>query len=328
MSRGKPQQRARVGKAKPSAKKPWWRKPMVWLGGAATTITTGVLSSLLVNLLSAQSQQVIAQPSWTPSTPASMHSNIFRSSPRRIASPSPPPFTGDPLTVVSEDPINLDDAGVWVFPRKVVFTPNQLKILNTYPPGMATPPFMNLLFSLGAYQAHPDTQLVLQNNRAQEIRVLNMNVVKSCQAPLTGTLIFSPNGGADPTIQLGFNLDSADTEAETVDAADNFTVQKPDYFAGHTVTIQPGAQQVFNIKTVTSKQSCSFRFLFSLLVGSRKAYQLIGDGSQPFRISALIGTGPAVVHFADYSMVYAGGLASPAGNNDRFVPVNPKTYKY
>jgi hypothetical protein len=302
---------------------------MVWLGGAATTIATGVLTSLLVSLLSTQTHQVIAQPSLTPTEPTSMHSNIARSNPRRIASPSPPPPTGNPLSVVSEDPIDLDDAGVWVFPRKVIFTPDQLKTLNTYPPGMATQPVMNLLFSLGAYQTHPDTQLVLQNNRTQEIRILNMNIVKSCQAPLAGTLIFSPNSGADPIIQLGFNLDSTDTEAETVDASDNFNVQKPDYFTEHTVTIQPGAQQVFNIQTATSKQSCSFRFLLSLLIGSRKAYQLIGDGSQPFRISALIKTGPdEIAHFADYSMLYTGGVASPVGENDRFVPADPKKYKY
>lgn len=326
MSSGKAQQRkrARAGVARQSAKKPFWRKPVVWLGGAATTVATGVVTSLLVNVLGAQTQQAVAQPSSSPTAPTSTPSHVFQASPRRTTSPSPSPSSGPPLTVVSEDPINLDDAGVWVFPGKVLLTPSELKTLNASLGGMVGPSSMNLLFSLGAYQAYPDTQLVVQNNRAQEIRVLNINVVKSCQAPLTGTLIYSPNAGGDPSIQLGFDLDSADTEAET---GEDGSAQKPDYFAGHTVSIQPGAQQVFSIITATSKQSCSFRFLFSLLVGSQKAYQLIGDGSQPFRISALIETkynGPV---FSAYKMMYAGGVASPPNDHDRFVRVDPKTYK-
>ena len=149
-----------------------------------------------------------------------------------------------------------------------------------------------------------------------------MNVVKSCQAPLTGTLIYAPNGGADPSIKLGFNLDSTDTEAET---AGEWTVQKPDYFAGHTVSIQSGAQEVFDIKTVTSKYSCSFRFLLTLLVGSKKTYQLIGDGSQPFRISAILSTNYKT-KFSAYDAIYAGGLGRPVNHLD-FARVNPKTYQ-
>jgi hypothetical protein len=237
MSKGKPQQRkrARSGAIKQSAKKPLWRKPVVWLGGAATTVATGVLTSLLVNVLSAQSQQVIAQPSSAPAAPTSMQSHVPRTNPRRITSPSASRSSGPPLTVVSEDPINPEDnGGEWVFPGKVVLTQSELKTLNTSVSGMPIvgPSYMNLLFSLGAYQVHPDTQLVVQNNQAQAIRILNINVVKSCQAPLTGTLIYSPSGGADPSIELGFNLDSVDTEAETASAAQQLSLSERQPFAG------------------------------------------------------------------------------------------------
>jgi hypothetical protein len=304
----------------------FWHNRKIWLAGAIGTVVTGVVTGILVNV----SDNVLAvhniagPPAPTPpslveaSASSTVSNHGFRTS--RSAS------TGPPLTVVSEDPINLDHAGVWVFPGKVVFASSELKTLNTYPPGIATPPFMNLLFSLGAYQAQPDTQLVVQNNQAQEIRVLDMSVVKSCQAPLTGTLIYSPDAGADPSIQLGFDLDSADTEAETGVTGIEAIARKPDYFAGHTVSIQPRAQQVFDIVTVTSKHSCSFRFMLTLLVGSKKTYQLIGDGSQPFRISAIVGTRDSGTTFSAYGVIYAGGVASPTGD-DRFGRVNPKTYK-
>jgi hypothetical protein len=314
MSKGKPQQRkrAQAGAAKQPVKKPLWRKPVVWLGGAATTVITGVLTGLLVNLLGTQTQQVIASPSSVLTAPTSIRSHTSQASPRQITSPSPSPSSGGPLSVVSEDPINLDNAGVWVFPQKMVLTPSQLKTLNTpmdiNHPAANIYTFMNLLFSLGGYQTSTDTQLVVQNNQAQEVRVLDMNVVKSCQAPLTGTLVYSPNAGGDPTIQVGFDLDSASTEAETWDT---WAVRKPGYFAGHTVSIQPGAQQVFNIRTATSKHSCSFRFLLTLLVGSKKTYQLIGNGSQPFRISALVETNGNGPDYSAYGVMYAGGVASP-----------------
>ena len=67
--------------------------------------------------------------------------------------------------------------------------------------------------------------------------------------------------------------------------------------------------------------------LLTLLVGSQKTYQLIGDGSQPFRTSALIETKSYDPVFSAYNVIYAGGVASPPGDNDRFVRVNPKTYK-
>lgn len=313
-----------AGPGKP--KTTFWHNRKVWLAGAVGTAVTGVVTGVLVNVSDnvLAAHNIAAPPALASPPMAAVPSPVSTNGSRASHSAS----TGPPLTVVSEDPINLDGAGVWVFPGKVVFTPSELKTLNTYPPGMASPPFMDLLFSLGAYQENPDTQLVVQNNQAQEIRVLDMNVVKSCQAPLTGTLIYSPDAGADPSIQVGFNLDSADTEAETLGtgtAATSF-IGMPEYFAGHTVSIQPGAQQVFDIATRTSKYSCSFRFLLTLLVGSKKIYQSIGDGGQPFRVSAVPMTGNYGPIFSDYGVVYAGGVASPTGN-DLFVRVNPKAYK-
>lgn len=305
-----------------------WHNRKAWLAGALGTVVTGVVTGVAINISNnvLAAHNIAASPVQALPTLAKTTSPVSSHGPR----PSRSAVIGPPLTVVSEDPINLDSAGVWAFPGKVVFTASELKTLNTYPPGMATPSFMSLLFSMGAYEERPDTQLVLQNNQAEEIRVLNMNVVKSCHAPLTGTLIYSPDAGADPSIQVGFNLDSTDTEAETLGTGTLATsfIGKPDYFEGRTVSIQPGAQQVFNIVTRTSKHSCSFRFLLTLLVGSKKTYQLIGDGNQPFRVTAVVRTKDYRPIFSAYDVIYAGGVASPASprGDDRFVRVNPKTF--
>jgi hypothetical protein len=331
----RPRNRARPPAKNEQHKKPLWRKPITWCGTAGTAIVTSVAASLISNHLGTQNTSATAASpashapvspgsfTATSTTPTPVYSNTNRKSTHSSikTSPSPSPIATNPMTVVSEDPIGLDEAGEWVFPGKVTLTSAQLRILNT-DPGMTPPAFMNLLFSLGAYEVYPDTQLVVQNNNPEEIRILNANVVKSCQPPLTGTLIYSPDAGADPTVQLGFDLDSLDTEAKTSDIAG---VHQPDYFDQHTVTIKPGAQQVFNIKAVTARQACSFRFLFTLLIGSRKTSQLIGDGSQPFRESASIIT-RSIHPFTHYAAMYAGGVASPPGNQDKFVSVDPQEF--
>ena len=57
----------------------------------------------------------------------------------------------------------------------------------------------------------------------------------------------------------------------------------------------------------------------------KKVYELIGDGRQPFRISAAADTRTRDF-LSRYSVVYAGGPSSPA-RNGAFVRVNPKTYE-
>jgi hypothetical protein len=145
-----------------------------------------------------------------------------------------------------------------------------------------------------------------------------MNVVKNCGPPLTGTLLFSPNAGGDADIRLGFNLDSDNTEAYAATGWDA-TAWKPDYFANFTVSINPGSQQVFNLRTWVSKFSCEFRFKMTVLDGEKKVTELVDDQGQPFRVSA------GLPSLSRYSVLYVGGVESPAGN-DSYVRVNPKTF--
>jgi hypothetical protein len=168
-------------------------------------------------------------------------------------------------------------------------------------------------------------QLVVQNNRNYLVRLLDMNVLKACQRPLTGTLFFSPDAGADASVRLGFNLNSSDTDAEAAKGWD-LSNWVPHYFANDTVSIQPGAQQVFDVRAVVSNESCIFRIQATVLDGGKTVYQTIGDGNQPFRITSTASPlDNAALKFSDYQVIYAGGIASP-NLKEEFVRVNPKTY--
>lgn len=125
---------------------------------------------------------------------------------------------------------------------------------------------------------------------------------------------------------LGFNLNSNDTSAEI---AKGFYpgVWKPDYFAYDTVSIGPGAQQVFDVRAVVADSACTFTIQANILDGDRQVYQTISDDGQPFRVTSSAGsTQGGTETYSDYQVMYTGGVASPY-KDGRFVRVNPKTYK-
>jgi hypothetical protein len=232
--------------------------------------------------------------------------------------------TKPPLTIVSEDPINpQDNGGIWAFPGKFILTSSQLKTLN----GLRNIYDQdNWFFAHGGFEPATDTQLVVQNNRSYLVRVIDMNVIKYCGAPLSGTLFYNPNQGADQDIRLGFNLDSTDTEAEYA-MGWGANGWKPDYFSNYTVSIKPGAQQVFNLRTAVTKHSCSFEYRLTILDGTRKVNQIVNNGGQFFRATAIrrkfVGVG---MRFSAYQVEYAGGVENEEGNG-AYVRVNPETFR-
>jgi hypothetical protein len=326
MSKGKAPQRKTVrgNPAKKPAKKSWWRKPRIWLGGAATTVITGVVTGVVVNLLGAQTQKVIDPPASASASSAAVQSQASRGNGQPVINRSPPPQSGLPLTVLSESPIH-DFGSTWVFPGKYLVTQGQINYLGSTIDHDNIAAYNQWFFERGAYATAVDMQLVLQNNRSHLVRILDMNLLKSCQPPLTGTLFFSPDAGADDSIRLGFNLNSPDTEAEAA-AGWDISTWKPDYFDNDTVSIQPGAQQVFNVRAVVSNESCTFRIQATILDGTRAVYQVISDGNQPFRITSTASPfNNTTLTFSKYQAIYAGGIASP-NLREEFVRVNPKTY--
>jgi hypothetical protein len=150
-----------------------------------------------------------------------------------------------------------------------------------------------------------------------------MNVVKDCQLPLTGTLFFGAGGAIDTTVGLGFNLDSSDTEAEQAQGT-GVDQWKPGYFVKYTISIQPGAQQVFDLWALTAKYACSYEYQATVLDGSRKVNQIIEDGNEPFRATALR-INPQPPDLSAYEAVYIGGAGTKTG---AFVRVDPKTYSF
>jgi hypothetical protein len=310
-----------TNKAAAKSKKPLWRRaPAAWLGGLVTVILGGALA----NILSSQAQQQI--PSLTPSESSAASPIPPRPLPDSHSTvsnrPSPVREAGPPLTVISEDPIDPGDiGGVWMFPGKLALSSSQLKTLNDM---KSIYDKDDWFFAHGGYEPSTDTQLVVQNNRNYLIRVIDMRVIKACTAPLSGTLFYAPDQGSDAEIRLGFNLDSADTEAESATGW-NSSQWKPDYFANYTVSIQPGSQQVFNLRAVVKEHSCTFKYQLTILDGIKKVHQTISNGGQSFRVSAPKWDNSGAVSFSGYQVVYPGGVYNPNGK-DAYFRANPDTF--
>jgi len=114
---------------------------------------------------------------------------------------------------------------------------------------------------------------------------------------------------------MGFNLDSADPTATSIHVEED-SIAGPEYFSEYTVKIKPGAQQVLDIYALTKKQACVFRYRATILDGSRKVYQTIGNGKQPFRVSAQL-------PLSRYSIVYVGGIPTSQGTVTPYERVDP-----
>jgi len=312
-------------------KTPWWRKPLVWAGGVGTVVVAGVVTTVLASVLTPTVQKLAGSDGTLPAVASTTaipaitsHNETTNPASLEKATPGSKPTTS-PLIIASEDPLNLDDMGVWAFPQILHFSSSQLiranALLHQWPLyGLA-----NYFYSLGGYGMNEDTQLVLQNTSNQSVSILDLQVVKDCGPPLSGTLFIAPGQASDDDVRLGFNLDSDDTDAESAAGWDTSN-WKPDYFESKFISFSPGEQRVLNIRAATSKHSCTFTYQATVLEGRTKFYQTINDDGQPFRVTAIEETA-SKAPFSYYSALYAGGVYTQSNNeHGEFVKENPETY--
>jgi hypothetical protein len=311
-------------KSKSSESTPRWRKPIIWAGGVGTLVVAGILTGLLT-----PPAQRLAEPTEPASTTAPTASPKATSASDHYSRPksSSTPLTS-PLSIVSEDPLNVDDLGVWAFPNKIPFSSSQLNrvnlllrraLVNVY----TITHLANYFYALGGYAINADTQLVLQNDSSQPVSILDMRVIKNCGSPLSGTLFDSPAQGSDDDIRIGFNLDSADTDAESAKGWDT-AFWRPDYFENKYISFAPGQQRILNIRAVTTKHACTFSYELVALEGKTKFYQTINDDGQPFRANAIVSSGPNG-SCARYAALYFGGALSPFHHHGDYIKENPRT---
>ncbi|HTX83302.1 MAG TPA: hypothetical protein VME44_14025 [Streptosporangiaceae bacterium] len=231
---------------------------------------------------------------------------------------------GPPVAVVS---VSLQRNGAYqgetfIFQNKLNLTNLQLADLNRSNSELGQSAFYDS-WARAHGGVDPGTviiQLILAGNRSYPVRIVNMNPVGTCTAPLDGTILDSPPAGEDDSALIGFNLDSPDPVAETYSEAQGFGQS---YFEAKTVTLQYPQQQVFEIVGVTAHHFCQFRIQLTVLEAHKTVRETIGNGSRPFIVSGGL-------PLTDYKEVYIGGVMTVQcpGAPGGFIRINARRYKF
>jgi hypothetical protein len=231
---------------------------------------------------------------------------------------------GPPLAVVS---VTLQrngayQGGTYVFPDALRISSTQIHLIDSTNQQLGQDDYYDS-WARAHGGVDPDTviiQLILAGNRSYPVRILDMRPVGQCASRLKGTLLLSPTAGEDDSVLIGFNLDKPDPIADTYSQTRGFGQS---FFESKTVTLTYPQQQVFEIVGQSVYHYCQFRIHVDMLSGNRKEVELIGNGSQPFKVSGIL-------PIADYKEVYLGGVADNGcpGPADGFTRIDIAKYSH
>lgn len=248
----------------------------------------------------------------------------FSSLSTTTASPATGPVHVDSASYVRDG--SGTAAWSFVFPDKRQFSAGDLATLNSLN-GNAAGYASWLLAHGGVNPNDARLKIDLRGNADTTVTVTDLQVVKQCQAPLTGTLLYSPAAGPASDLNLAVDLDQ---QFPVVQA---YRDGKPSgsYFGergnGHHIDLAPGETTTLLFDVTTSRQFCQFSFNLVVDTPDGTVVEPINDKRQPFQVTALVEDATTQTpRFASYQAVYAGGVASPA-RNATFAPVDPTTYQ-
>lgn len=178
-----------------------------------------------------------------------------------------------------------------------------------------------------------EAQITVEGRRDHPVRILDLQPVATCSAPLTGTLFLSPPAGAERTTQLYLDLDSPNrTLRYTTWNQQGLAATGKDYFGDYTVSLAPGEQWTFELVASSTKHYCTFTLDMTVADGGQTIVEHISNDGQPFAVSALAPrrtaatSGTAGVYSA-YNVLYLGGVLTETNNRYvGWVRKDPNTY--
>ena len=288
-----------------SARQPWWKRPVTWIGTFAGTAALATAS-----VIGARIGQNIPSP-------------VAGAAAR----------TGPPVIVESVGPLLPFEDYSYVVPRKLELAPAQLAAMNRRV-GVSVSDYAGWFSQHGGILAHQGTiSITVRGNANGRVTISDMELVKHCRGPLLhgATLFYSPTqgGGAFNTDQIGYNLDSQVSAGQFVPGEGTRASAGGNYFSRKVVVLSPGEPQTFSIFVTTTQHYCQFYFqLHTATPDGHPVTEDIKDGGQLFQLTS-DGETPGSsrnVRFGSYGALYAGGAAN-GPHDGAFVHVNPATYR-
>jgi hypothetical protein len=304
------------------SQRPRWqralRKPAVWVGGVLTAILIGVLTQLAQQMINSSSSATNSGGQSPKPQPSARRSDATSAVP-----------TSAVRSPVKIDSVSYSPSGAYgfsfAFRKKVALSSRELESITGAGSGQGN--YESWARSHGGVDLSvSEIKLVVEGNSASLVRIINMQVVKQCQPPLSGTLFYSPGAAQDTSIKLGFNLDELVSVARTY----RDSVFGSSYFDNKTVSLKRGEQEVFQIRAETKRYYCQFELRLTIVVDGKTVNETVDDHGQPFRVTASLVANPGVKDpYSAYKAAYLGGVARPVNdevNGDVLVPIKPASY--
>jgi hypothetical protein len=198
---------------------------------------------------------------------------------------------GDPSLVVSARIVHEEDEGdSFVAPDGYHPTRTMLHMMGEMN-GPVSQKFMNAAYASGGVNLRLlSIQLIAECDVSQGIRILNIHLVSlRRRPPLAGTLIDIPPQEGDTNLQIMFNLDEPNPIALAVHYPyPAVALPGGPYFAGHSIPLQKGKQQVFVIRATTYRFSATFDLEIDYTVGNDIGKQrklIVRDDGHAFAVS-------------------------------------------
>jgi hypothetical protein len=166
-----------------------------------------------------------------------------------------------------------------------------------------------------------EVQIALRGNSRQTAVITGIQVIKKCEPPLSGTLLYSPAAAEDTNIEIGFNLDSQFSVPQDYKAGQLYG----SFFSEHTISLRNGETQTLLMHAVTHRKYCQFSFRLIIDTANRRYVEAVSNSGKPFSVT---GTAqpltPGSIPFSNYRAIYVAGVASPQPG--KLEQVNPASY--
>jgi hypothetical protein len=221
------------------------------------------------------------------------------------------PLTGDPVQATLGNVDGADSS--MAFPKPMVLSAKQLASVGAENdvPGSASDAWFAAQDA--AFVGQANIQLVVQGDRHNLVRIINILPVEHCSAPLDGTMFFAPGqGGQEPSAQLYLNLDDPRLPASYT-LPTSFK-QYPNYFGQYSIPLSLGQQFTIQIAASTQRQYCAFTLDLVVLNDGKTSVEPVSNHGRPFRVTSEPATGSnGKQRFSSYHDLYLGGAAIPDG---------------
>lgn len=165
--------------------------------------------------------------------------------------------------------------------------------------------------------------VTFRDSTSETVRITNIEAVKDCKAPYTGTIFTGyKQGGPSGTVKIGMNLDDPQPVArELAVTSEGLTPFGPGYFLTNTLDVAPGDLTTITLGAFTKHYGCSFKLRLTIVTSHGSYYQDIDDAGRPFLVTAEAPAAKAGYPDSGYQTAYAQGPST------QWSAVDPQTYQ-